>query len=178
MTEGEPSARELITLVLGGARSGKSCYAEWLMTTYPKPWIYVATAEARDEEMAERIAAHQARRHAGWQTIEAPHDLADALHAAPSGAAVLIDCLTLWLSNLMERGTDLETQITKLQEALAERVGATVIVSNEVGLGIVPDNALARRFRDMQGNLNQRLAAQASRVIIMVAGIAIAVKSP
>jgi adenosylcobinamide kinase/adenosylcobinamide-phosphate guanylyltransferase len=78
----------------------------------------------------------------------------------------------------MERGTDIETQITKLQEALAERVGATVIVSNEVGLGIVPDNALARRFRDMQGNLNQRLAAQASRVIIMVAGIAVAVKSP
>ena len=178
MTEGEPSARGLITLVLGGARSGKSRYAEWLITTYPKPWIYVATAEARDEEMAERIAAHQARRHAGWQTIEAPHNLPDALHAAPSGAAVLIDCLTLWLSNLMERGTDIETQITKLQEALAEKVGTTVIVSNEVGLGIVPDNALARMFRDLQGNLNQRLAAQASRVIIMVAGIAVSVKSP
>jgi len=178
MTEGEPGVRGLITLVLGGARSGKSRYAEWLITTYPKPWIYVATAEARDEEMAERIAAHQARRDAGWQTIEAPHDLADALHAAPSGAAVLIDCLTLWLSNLMECGTDIETQITKLQEALAERVGATVIVSNEVGLGIVPDNALVRRFRDLQGNLNQRLATQASRVIIMIAGIAVAVKSP
>jgi len=80
MTEGEPGVRGLITLVLGGARSGKSRYAEWLITTYPKPWIYVATAEARDEEMAERIAAHQARRDAGWQTIEAPHDLADAPH--------------------------------------------------------------------------------------------------
>jgi adenosylcobinamide kinase / adenosylcobinamide-phosphate guanylyltransferase len=178
MAKGSVGGRGLITLVLGGARSGKSRYAEWLITTYPEPWIYVATAEARDEEMAERIVAHKARRDAGWQTIEAAHDLAEALRAAPSGAAVLIDCLTLWLSNLMERGTEIETQITKLQKALAERVGATVIVSNEVGLGIVPDNALARRFRDLQGNLNQRLAAQASRVIIMVAGIAVAVKSP
>ena len=91
-----------MTLVLGGARSGKSRYAEWLIATYPQPWIYVATAEARDDEMAERIAAHKARRDAGWQTIEAPHDLADALDAAPADAAVLVDCLTLWLSNLME----------------------------------------------------------------------------
>src|ERR1700745_2031368 len=158
MAERNAGGGGVIIPVLGGARSGKSRYAEWLITTYPKPWIYVATAEARDEEMAERIAAHQARRHAGWQTIEAPHDLADALHAAPSGAAVLIDCLTLWLSNLMERGTDIETQIMKLQEALAERVGTTVIVSNEGGLGVGLCNALARRFRDMQGNLNQRLA--------------------
>jgi adenosylcobinamide kinase/adenosylcobinamide-phosphate guanylyltransferase len=178
MAQGGAGGRRLITLVLGGARSGKSRYAEWLITTYPQPWIYVATAEARDEEMAERVAAHKARRAAGWQTIEAPHCLAEALRAAPSGATVLIDCLTLWLSNLMERGTDIETQITKLQKALAERVGATVIVSNEVGLGIVPDNALARRFRDLQGNLNQRLAAQAPCVIMMVAGIAAAVKSP
>ena len=87
----------LLTLVLGGARSGKSRYAEWLIATYPQPWIYVATAEARDDEMAERIAAHQARRAAGWQTVEAPHDLADALAAAPADAAVLVDCLTLWL---------------------------------------------------------------------------------
>jgi len=178
MTEADAGGRGLITLVLGGARSGKSRYAEWLITTYPKPWIYVATAEARDEEMAERIAAHKARRDTGWQTIEGPRDLAEALRAAPSGAAVLIDCLTLWLSNLMERGADIETQLTGLQEALAEKVGTTVIVSNEVGLGIVPDNALARMFRDLQGNLNQRLAAQASRVIMMVAGIAVAVKSP
>jgi len=178
MTKADAGARGLITLVLGGARSGKSRYAEWLIATHPQPWIYLATAEARDEEMAERIAAHKARRNAGWQTIEAPHDLAEALRAAPAGAAVLIDCLTLWLSNLIERGTDIEIQIAKLQEALAERVGATVIVSNEVGLGIVPDNALARRFRDLQGNLNQTLAAQAARVIIMVAGLAAAVKSP
>jgi adenosylcobinamide kinase/adenosylcobinamide-phosphate guanylyltransferase len=168
----------LITLVLGGARSGKSSYAEWLIGTYPKPWVYIATAEARDEEMAERIAAHRDRRDAGWQTVEAPHDLADALKAAPQDAAVLVDCLTLWLSNLMEGAFDIEVQTARLKEALSARTGPTVLVSNEVGLGIVPDNALARRFRDAQGNLNQRLAAQAARVIMMVAGVAVAVKSP
>jgi adenosylcobinamide kinase/adenosylcobinamide-phosphate guanylyltransferase len=178
MTDGEAGARGLITLVLGGARSGKSRYAEWLITTYPQPWIYLATAEARDEEMAERIAAHRARRDAGWQTVEAPHHLADALYAAPAGAAVLIDCLTLWLSNLLDTEADIEAETARLREALAERTGPTVVVSNEVGLGIVPDNALARRFRDLQGNLNQRLAAQAARVIMMVAGLAMAVKSP
>jgi adenosylcobinamide kinase/adenosylcobinamide-phosphate guanylyltransferase len=178
MAKNDAAGRGLLTLVLGGARSGKSRYAEWLITTYPQPWIYVATAEARDEEMAQRIAAHKARREAGWQTIEVPRDLADALRATPAGAAVLVDCLTLWLSNLMESGFDIEAQMAELQEALAERNGPTVIVANEVGLGIVPDNALARRFRDLQGMLNQRLAAQAARVVMMVAGIPIAVKSP
>jgi adenosylcobinamide kinase / adenosylcobinamide-phosphate guanylyltransferase len=177
MAKDEAGGHGLITLVLGGARSGKSRYAEWLIETYPQPWIYVATAEARDDEMAERIAAHRARRGTDWQTIEAPHDLADALRAAPPAAAVLIDCLTLWLWNLMESESDIEAQTAGLQEALDERAGPTVIVSNEVGLGIVPDNALARRFRDLQGKLNQRLAAQASRVIMMVAGLAVAVKS-
>lgn len=164
--------------MLGGARSGKSCYAEWLIATYPKPWIYVATAEARDDEMAERIAAHRARRDAGWRTVEAPHDLADALQAAPADAAVLVDCLTLWLSNLLEGSFDIDAQTARLQAALAERTGPTVLVSNEVGLGIVPDNALARHFRDAQGILNQRLAEQASRVIMMVAGLPVPVKSP
>jgi adenosylcobinamide kinase / adenosylcobinamide-phosphate guanylyltransferase len=178
MANGDAGGRGLITLVLGGARSGKSRYAEWLITTYPQPWIYVATAEARDEEMAERIAAHKARRAAGWQTVEAPHELAGALRSAPTDAVVLIDCLTLWLSNLMESESDIEGQTAELQEALAERPGPTVIVSNEVGLGIVPDNALARRFRNLQGSLNQQLASQAERVIMMVAGIAVAVKSP
>lgn len=178
MAHRDAAAPGPITLVLGGARSGKSRYAEWLIATYPKPWIYVATAEAKDDEMAERIAAHRARRGAGWQTIEAPHDLADALKAAPSGAAVLVDCLTLWLSNLMEGAFDIEAQTARLQKALAERAGPTVLVSNEVGLGIVPENALARRFRDLQGNLNQMLAEQAARVIMMVAGVPVAVKSP
>jgi adenosylcobinamide kinase/adenosylcobinamide-phosphate guanylyltransferase len=168
----------LVTLVLGGARSGKSRYAEALIAKSPKPWVYVATAEARDEEMAERIAVHRARRAQGWQTIEAPHDLADALKQVPEEAAVLVDCLTLWLSNLMEGSFDIEAQTVRLQEALAARTGPTVLVSNEVGLGLVPDNTLARRFRDLQGTLNQRMAAEAQRVVMMVAGIPIAVKSP
>jgi adenosylcobinamide kinase/adenosylcobinamide-phosphate guanylyltransferase len=178
MADRTAAAPGLLTLVLGGARSGKSRYAEWLIATYPQPWIYVATAEPRDDEMAERIAAHRARRDAGWRTIEAPHALADALDAAPTDAAVLVDCLTLWLANLMEGSFDIDAQTARLLEALAERTGPTVLVSNEVGLGIVPDNALVRRFRDLQGNLNQRLAAQAARVIMMVAGLPVAVKSP
>jgi adenosylcobinamide kinase / adenosylcobinamide-phosphate guanylyltransferase len=178
MTNRDADAAGLVTLVLGGARSGKSRYAEWLIGTYPQPWIYIATAEAKDDEMAERIAAHKARRGAAWRTIEAPHDLADALAAAPEGRAVLVDCLTLWLSNLMGAASDIEAQTAGLLQALAGRSGPTVLVSNEVGLGIVPDNALARRFRDAQGLLNQRVAAQAARVIMMVAGIPVAVKSP
>jgi adenosylcobinamide kinase/adenosylcobinamide-phosphate guanylyltransferase len=178
MANRDAAGQGLVTLVLGGARSGKSRYAEWLVATYPQPWIYVATAEARDEEMAERIAAHKARRAAGWRTVEAPHDLADALQAAPEGSALLVDCLTLWLSNLMEAGFDIEAQTARVQAALASRTGPTVLVSNEVGLGIVPDNALARRFRDLQGTLNQTMAAQAARVIMMVAGLPVAVKSP
>jgi adenosylcobinamide kinase/adenosylcobinamide-phosphate guanylyltransferase len=168
----------LVTLVLGGARSGKSRYAEWLISTCPKPWIYIATAEAKDGEMAARIAAHQARREAGWQTIEAPHELPEALGAAPAGSAVLVDCLTLWLSNLMLGALKVEAMTANLEQALAAREGSTVLVSNEVGLGIVPDNALARQFRDAQGMLNQRVAAQAARVIMMVAGVPVAVKSP
>jgi adenosylcobinamide kinase/adenosylcobinamide-phosphate guanylyltransferase len=128
--------------------------------------------------MAERIATHKARRAASWRTIEAPHALADALDAAPADAAVLVDCLTLWLSNLMEGALDIDAQTARLLEALARRPGPTVLVSNEVGLGIVPDNPLARRFRDLQGNLNQRLAEQAARVVMMVAGLPVAVKSP
>jgi adenosylcobinamide kinase / adenosylcobinamide-phosphate guanylyltransferase len=178
MAHRDAAAPSLLTLVLGGARSGKSRYAEWLIATYPPPWIYIATAEARDDEMAERIALHRARRDAGWQTVEAPHDLVGALAAAPAGAAVLVDCLTLWLSNLMAGPFDIEAQTARLQEVLAGRSGPTVLVSNEVGLGIVPDNALARRFRDLQGTLNQTIAAQAQRVVMMVAGVPIAVKSP
>ena len=178
MPDRDAAGPGLLTLVLGGARSGKSRYAERLIASYPQPWIYVATAQARDEEMAERIAVHKARRDAGWRTIEAPHDVADALQAAPAASAVLVDCLTLWLSNLMEGAFDIDAQTARLQQALNGRAGPTVLVSNEVGLGIVPDNALARQFRDAQGILNQRLAAQAARVVMMVAGIPVPVKSP
>jgi adenosylcobinamide kinase / adenosylcobinamide-phosphate guanylyltransferase len=165
-----------LTLVLGGARSGKSRYAESLIAAQAPPWIYVATGQAGDEEMAERIAAHRARRSAGWQTIEAPHDLAGALDNAPADACLLVDCMTLWLSNRMLAEADLDHDIERLEDALARRSGATVLVSNEVGSGIVPDNALARRFRDLQGRLNQRLAARAARVVLLVAGLPLVVK--
>jgi adenosylcobinamide kinase/adenosylcobinamide-phosphate guanylyltransferase len=167
---------EGITFVLGGARSGKSRYAEGLVTARPRPWVYIATAEARDAEMAARIAEHKARREAGWQTIEAPHEVPQALEAAPPEAAVLVDCLTLWLSNVMHGAVDVGKITLRLEEALQRREGTTVLVANEVGLGIVPDNALGRAFRDTQGTLNQRLAAIAGRVVLVVAGQPLFVK--
>jgi len=176
MAETDAAGHGRLTIVLGGARSGKSRYGESLVAALPKPWVYIATAEPRDDEMKARIAEHRARRAEGWQTIEAPLMLAEALRAAPVGSAVLVDCLTLWLSNAMLGAFDLEKAMTHLGEALGARDGATVLVANEVGLGIVPDNALARRFRDAQGVLNQRLAAQANRVVLMVAGLPLTVK--
>jgi adenosylcobinamide kinase / adenosylcobinamide-phosphate guanylyltransferase len=165
-----------LTLVLGGARSGKSRYAESLIAALPPPWIYLATAEARDAEMEKRIAAHRARRNHGWRTVEAPHDLAGALGAAPTEAAVLVDCLTLWLSNRMLAEADMDQEIDTLEATLANHDGVVVLVANEVGSGIVPDNALARRFQDLQGTLNQRIAARASHVVLMVAGLPLQVK--
>jgi adenosylcobinamide kinase / adenosylcobinamide-phosphate guanylyltransferase len=164
-----------LTLVLGGARSGKSRYAERLISAMSPPWIYVATAEARDAEMAQRIAAHQARRGSEWRTVEAPSDLSGALASAQTGP-ILIDCLTLWLSNRMLAGADIDREVGQLQTVLAQCSGPVVIVTNEVGCGIVPDNALARRFRDLQGSLNQRIAAAADCVVLMVAGLPVPVK--
>jgi adenosylcobinamide kinase/adenosylcobinamide-phosphate guanylyltransferase len=163
-------------LVLGGARSGKSRYAESLITALPPPWTYLATAEAGDAEMAERIAVHQTRRGKDWRTIEASHDLAMAVTRVESSAPILVDCLTLWLSNRMLAGADVEAETIHLEAALASRRAPVILVSNEVGCGIVPDNALARRFRDLQGRLNQRMAARAGRVVLMVAGLPLVVK--
>ncbi len=170
------SGQGRLTLILGGARSGKSRYGESLVAGEPPPWIYVATAEAGDAEMARRIAAHRARRDGPWRTVEAPYDLAGALSALPAGSAVLVDCLTLWLSNLMLAGADMDREIDRLEAALTKHEGAIVLVSNEVGSGIVPDNALARQFRDLQGQLNQRIAAKSGRVVLMVAGLPLTVK--
>lgn len=167
-------ARDL-TLVLGGARSGKSRLAESLIARHPPPWLYVATAEAGDAEMAARIAAHRARRGVAWTTIEAPRDLAGRL-AEHAGLPVLVDCLTLWLTNLMLADADIEAEIARLERVLDESRDSIVLVANEVGSGIVPDNALARRFRDLQGQLNQRLAARADRVVLVVAGLPLFVK--
>ena len=163
-----------LTLVIGGARSGKSRYAEGLIAGQLPPWTYVATAEAGDHEMIARIRAHRKRRGAHWRTIEAPRDLVAALGANPGGP-VLVDCLTLWLSNLMLADADIEAETARLEQALG-RAAPTVLVSNEVGSGIVPDNALARRFRDAQGRLNQRMATRADRVVFMVAGLPLVVK--
>jgi adenosylcobinamide kinase / adenosylcobinamide-phosphate guanylyltransferase len=175
-TSRQTEERPRVTLVLGGARSGKSRYAESLITALSPPFVYVATAEAGDAEMAKRIEVHRLRRGAAWQTIEAPHDLAGALSAVANGTPVLLDCLTLWLSNRMLAKADLDAEIDGLERALDERAGSVVMVTNEVGSGIVPDNALARRFRDLQGALNQRLAARAGRVVLMVAGLPLVVK--
>jgi adenosylcobinamide kinase / adenosylcobinamide-phosphate guanylyltransferase len=166
-----------LTLVLGGMRSGKSRHAESLITaSAPPPWVYVATAQALDAEMTERIAHHRVRRGAGWQATEAPHDLAGAIDKAPPDAALLVDCLTLWLTNRMLAEADIEADTAALEKALARRRGPTVLVSNEVGSGIVPENALARRFADLQGRLNQRIAASADRVVLVVAGLPLIVK--
>jgi adenosylcobinamide kinase/adenosylcobinamide-phosphate guanylyltransferase len=164
-----------LTLVIGGARSGKSRYAEGLIAAQLPPWVYVATAEAGDHEMIARIRAHRKRRGAHWRTIEAPRDLVAAL-AANHGGPVLVDCLTLWLSNIMLAEMDVEPEIEKLDAALAAAATPIVLVANEVGLGIVPEFPLGRRFRDLQGILNQRMAARADRVILMVAGLPLAVK--
>jgi adenosylcobinamide kinase/adenosylcobinamide-phosphate guanylyltransferase len=164
-----------LTLVLGGARSGKSRYAESLITALPPPWVYVATGQALDAEMAARIDAHRARRGAGWTTVEAPRDLAAAL-AAHAKAPILVDCLTLWLSNLMMADAQIEQEIDRLARVLAEAAAPVILVANEVGSGIVPDNALARRFRDLQGGLNQRIAALADQVVMVVAGLPLYLK--
>jgi adenosylcobinamide kinase / adenosylcobinamide-phosphate guanylyltransferase len=165
-----------LTLVLGGARSGKSRYAESLITAYRPPWVYVATAEPRDDEMHARIAAHRARRGADWRLVEAPRDIATQIAGAPEGNAVLVDCLTLWLSNLMLADADVVAESDRLEDALEQARGPVVLVSNEVGFGIVPANALARAFRDAQGSLNQRIAGRAARVVLMVAGLPLVVK--
>jgi adenosylcobinamide kinase/adenosylcobinamide-phosphate guanylyltransferase len=164
-----------LTFVLGGARSGKSRYAESLITALPPPWVYVATAEAGDDEMAERIKSHRERRGVQWRTVEAPRELAKALSACGDGP-VLIDCLTLWLSNLMLAEANIEEETAQLEKTLVAAHGPVVLVANEVGSGIVPSYPLGRRFRDLQGILNQRIAARAERVILMVAGLPLALK--
>lgn len=169
-----PQSHPRMTLVLGGARSGKSAYAEGLIERCPGPWLYLATAQAFDDEMVARIAQHRARRTAAWHTRDVPLALPEAV--AESGGPVLVDCLTLWLSNLLLAEADLEASTARLLAACADAPGPLVLVGNEVGLGIVPDNALARRFRDAAGRLHQRLAAEADRVVLTVAGLPLTVK--
>ena len=167
-----------VTFVLGGARSGKSLYAERLLDAYAGK-IYLATAEAGDAEMAARIEEHKKRRGPGWETLEEPLGLAGALssHSRP-GVPVLVDCLTLWLANIMAADRDTEAETGALVEALRTLKGPVVLVSNEVGLGIVPDNALARAYMDNAGRMNQAVAVAADRVVVMHAGLAQILKEP
>ena len=166
-------------LILGGAASGKSRYAEALAKNLAKSRIYMATAQAFDVEMADKIFLHRAQRAGdGWRTVEAPLDLAGALARAEPGATVLVDCLTMWLSNVFLAERDVETECDALLDVMAARGGPMIVVSNEVGQGIVPDNALARRFRNAQGTLNRRLAAQSDRVVAVMAGLPLALKGP
>jgi adenosylcobinamide kinase/adenosylcobinamide-phosphate guanylyltransferase len=165
-----------LTLVVGGARSGKSAFAERLITATRRPRRYIATAQAWDDEMRTRIAQHQRDRGGDWLTVEAPLDLAAALAAARPAEVVLIDCATLWLTNHLLADHDLPARTEALIAALAACQAPVIIVSNEVGWGIVPDNALARRFRDEQGRLNQRLAATSDLVVTVIAGLPLVLK--
>jgi adenosylcobinamide kinase/adenosylcobinamide-phosphate guanylyltransferase len=170
-----------LALILGGARSGKSRYALDLAGTFPPPRLYLATAEAGDGEMAVRISQHRRDRGKGWDTVEAPLDLAEALDQTQGRYQVILaDCLTLWLSNWLIRGGD-RAELQRVCEDLAaavEKVATpTILVSNEVGWGIVPDNPLAREFRDRAGWLHQLISAAADLVVLLVAGLPLTLKS-
>lgn len=165
-----------LTLILGGARSGKSAYAERLLTGIPGPWAYVATAEAFDDEMRHRIKHHKSRRGTGWVDHETPLEIADILANRTAEIPSLVDCLTLWTSNLMHANRPVAEATDELLAAVSTRVAPCVMVSNEVGLGIVPDNALARAFRDEAGRLNQKIAAAADRVVFVAAGLPLTLK--
>lgn len=164
-------------LVTGGARSGKSLYAEGLVRAAQRERIYVATCTPFDDEMRQRIDHHRDQRGEGWRTIEEPRDLAGVIAAESTAQrAILIDCLTLWLSNLIFAEADPEAETARLAGALRAAPGPIVLVTNEVGSGIVPDNALARRFRDEQGRLNRRIAEVADVAVLVAAGLPLVLK--
>jgi adenosylcobinamide kinase/adenosylcobinamide-phosphate guanylyltransferase len=168
------------TLVLGGARSGKSAFAQGAAETLAKEsggrLVMIATAQAFDAEMVERIARHREDRGAAWSTVEAPTDLTGALAGRGAGDVVVVDCLTLWLSNLMLDDQDVAGAAAELVAVAGRFEGVLWLVSNEVGFGIVPDNALARRFRDEAGRLHQALAQAADAVTLVVAGLTLRLK--
>ena len=162
---------------MGGARSGKSRYAEWMVENVASGGTYCATAEAGDAEMAERIAAHQARRGPLWRTVEEPLGLASVIATQTTPERpLLIDCLTLWLSNLLLAGKPIDEEAELLCNALRLAAGPVVLVANEVGMGLVPETPLGRRFRDAAGRLNQKVAALADRVVFVAAGLPLVLK--
>lgn len=164
-----------LTVVIGGARSGKSRFAEALVRASARPRTYIATAQAWDDEMRARIAAHRDTRD-GWHTVEEPHDLGPVLAGLPGDGVALLDCATLWLTNRMLADADMAAEEAALLAALQAAPCPVVVVTNEVGLSIVPDNALARAFRDAQGRLNQRMAAEAGLVVAVWAGLPLVLK--
>lgn len=164
-------------LILGGARSGKSRYAQKLAEASGKTSVLIATADAGDDEMAERIEKHRAERAAHWRVVEEQIDLAGVLsREAAADRVLVVDCLTLWLSNLMCAAKDADTAISALAAALARLDGTVIFVTNEIGLGIVPESKLGRAFRDAQGRLNQSLAAACDTVLFIAAGLPLQLK--
>jgi len=164
----------MITLVLGGARSGKSAYAEKIIEEMGGG-TYLATSRVWDAEMSERVKIHQDRRNHLWDTVEEPIYITDLI--SETSKPMLVDCLTLWLSNLMEEECNIEAETQKLCNSLKMAKHPIILVSNEVGLGIVPDNALARKFRDHAGRLNQAVAQVANRVLFVAAGLPLVMKN-
>jgi adenosylcobinamide kinase/adenosylcobinamide-phosphate guanylyltransferase len=165
-----------LTFLVGGARSGKSTLALGLAGESGRTVVFVATSEPRDEEMAARIERHRRERRPEWSTVEAPLDLSGALAAAPEEACVVLDCMTLWTSNALEAGWTDEAVAQAAEEVArlaASRAAPTVVVSNEVGLGVVPDTPLGRRYRDVHGRVNAIFAAAAERACLVVAGRAL-----
>ena len=172
-----PGPLPLVTLVLGGARSGKSRYAERMVENVASGGTYCATAEPGDAEMAERIAAHRTRRGPFWRTVEEPLALAAVIAGETTGErALLVDCLTLWLSNLLLAGKSVDEEAARLCNELRLAAGPIVLVANEVGLGLVPQMPLGRQFRDAAGRLNQEVAALADRVVFIAAGLPLVLK--
>lgn len=166
----------MIILVTGGARSGKSAIAEARCLALGRPASYIATSEIFDDEMRARIDLHRARRGEDWRDYHAPLDLAGALRTSEGQGPRLVDCLTMWLNNVIYHGADLPSQTEALIRALQGARSPVVMVTNEIGMGIVPDNAAARAFRDAQGALNQTIAALADQVILVVSGLPLQVK--
>jgi adenosyl cobinamide kinase/adenosyl cobinamide phosphate guanylyltransferase len=162
-----------LLLLIGGARSGKSRLAADIAAEWGGPVTVIATGEARDDEMAERIRVHRERRPRSWTTIEEPVELEAALGAVPDEALAVVDCLTLWVSNLIEKGLrddEIEGRARSAASIAVARASDTVVVTNEVGSGIVPPNALARRYRDLLGNVNSIWAEHSDRSALVVAG--------